>query len=297
MSNPFDFRSFITVAERQSFSRAAVDLRVSPSALSQTVRRLESQLGVRLFDRTTRSVALTDVGRKLLERLRPLLGEMDAALAEAAQSSGRIAGPLRVAVPRVAAARFIAPILANFRESYPEVELEISLDDHIRDIVADRFDAGIRLGERLQQDMIAIKLGGEMRSAVVASPAFLARHGVPLRPRELIGMACNRFRQPTNGAVYDWEFETEGEEMVIAVDGPLIVNDVRLMLNAAKDGIGLAYALEQDALPFIDGGQLVKVLAEYCPVYPGFYLYHHASRLMAPALAAFIKLAVANASN
>jgi DNA-binding transcriptional LysR family regulator len=259
------------------------------------MRKLEQRLGVRLLDRTTRSVAPTEAGRALLIRIEPLFAEIDNALTDLVSSADRPAGRVRISAPRVAIPRFIAPILGSFHEAYPDIELEISTDDTLTDIVAERFDAGIRLGERLEKDMVAVKLGGDVSSAVVASPEYLDCKGTPSQPSDLHAHDCIRFRWPGSGSIYRWEFEFGGRAIEIAVDGPLVADDVGLMLIGAEAGVGIAYALETDARPSIDSGRLVRLLQPYCPAYPGFYLYHTSKRHMTPALRAFIDHCVEHA--
>lgn len=290
-----ELRAFAAIAELGTYSAAAARLQVSPSALSQTIRKLERRLGIRLLDRTTRSVAATEAGAALLARIKPLLDELDSAVLELTSLTGRPGGRVRVSTPRAAVFHFIAPILGGFHKAYPDIELEISVSDILTDIVAGRFDAGIRLGERLERDMIAIKLGGSVSSAIVASSEYLERHGTPTCPSELQAHECIRFRWPGSGSIYRWELEIDGRAVEITVNGHLIADDVNLMLAGAVDGIGIAYVLETDARPFIESGKLVRVLTQYCPPFPGFYLYHTSSANMAPALRAFIDFCVKEA--
>lgn len=283
-----DLKAFCTVVQELSFARAAARLGVSAPALSQTIRGLEDRLGLRLLNRTTRSVAATDAGRLLYDRVAGLFGAFDDALMELATHRASPAGTLRINMPRIAAQHLIAPHLAAFAAAYPAIELEIAIEDRIADIVAGQFDAGIRLGEKLEKDMIAVKLSGELRTVVVASPDYLARQGSPASPRELITHRCIRFRWPTEGTIYDWEFERRGKPFEIRVAGPLVVNDTATMIDAALGGLGIAYLLEFEVRAFLEDGKLVEILNPWSTRFPGFHLYHSSRRLCPPQLKAFI---------
>lgn len=283
-----DLKAFSTVAQELSFARAAARLGVSSPALSQTIRGLEDRLGIRLFHRTTRSVAVTDAGRLLYDRVAPLFAGFDDALTEVAAARATPAGRLRINMPRIAAQHLIAPRLAAFHLAHPAIEIEIAVDDRISDVIADGFDAGIRLGERLEKDMIAVRLGGEMRMAAVASPSYLAEHGTPAAPSDLQAHRCIRFRWPTSGTVYDWEFERGHETLEVSVSGPLVINDTATMTEAALGGLGIAYCLEIESRALIERGKLTQVLSDWSPRFPGFYLYHSSRRLCPPPLSAFI---------
>ncbi|RDJ27301.1 LysR family transcriptional regulator [Bosea caraganae] len=283
-----DLKAFCAVAEESSFARAAARLGVSASALSQTVRGLEERLDVRLLNRTTRSVTMTQAGAALFERVSPLFGAFAAALVDLGQFRAEPAGAVRINAPRVVVQHLIVPKLGAFQRAYPAIELEIAVENRITDIVAGRFDAGIRLGERLEKDMVAVRLGGELGMAVVASPDYLARHGAPATPQDLHRHACIRYRWPSDGTIYRWEFEREGEEFAVAVDGPLIVNDSELMIDAAIEGVGIAYLLDIQARAGLESGKLVSLLPEWTPRFPGFYLYHSGRRQRPPTLQAFI---------
>ncbi|MGF6233543.1 DNA-binding transcriptional LysR family regulator [Inquilinus ginsengisoli] len=285
-----ELRAFAAVAEAASFSRAAKRLGVSPSALSQTLRGLEERLGVRLLNRTTRSVTPTEAGERLLDRLRPLFVEFDQAVQEVNRFRDSPAGRLRINVPRFAAAHLVGPALGRFHSAHPGVELEVVVDDSITDIVAGRFDAGIRLGETLERDMVAVPLTGSLELAAVATPDYFAEHGVPQSPADLHRHRCLRFRWPGGGDLYRWEFEQGGQEVVLAVDGPLVVNDAALMLQAALGGVGIAYLLDRQAEADVAAGRLQRVLRDWSPRFPGFYLYHPGRRQMPPALRAFIEV-------
>lgn len=281
--------AFATIADCGSFVRAAAQLGVSPSALSQTIRNLEERLGVRVLNRTTRSVALTDAGEKLLARIQPALHELDDAVEVVNAFRGRPAGTLRVNVPRVAATMVIEPLLGRFLTDYPEIVLEITADDALADIVAGGFDAGIRLGEQLQQEMVAVKLGGQMRQIAVAAPDYIARHGRPKTPRDLHAHRCINLRENASGRLHRWQFKRDKQVFEVAVDGPLIVNDVGLGVRAAIDGVGIAYPLAYQAAPSIRDGRLVTLLEEWSPPIPGLFLYYPSRRQVPAALRVFIE--------
>jgi DNA-binding transcriptional LysR family regulator len=246
--------AFLKVAERRSFTAAARDLGVTPSAISQTVRALEEHAGIALLARTTRDVALTEAGRRFLERARPAVESIRAAFDEAASLGTRPSGLLRLNVPRVALASLIEPVLAAFCTAYPQVQVEIYVDDKLANIVEDGFDAGIRLGELVEVDMVAVRLTPPFKLSVVAAPEYLARHGRPEHPRDLKRHRCINFRQGARGGLYHWEFEEGAEEYAIAVDGPVIVNEAGLMMAACVMGLGLAYTLEPVAAPLVEQG-------------------------------------------
>ncbi len=266
--------AFVNVAERRSFTAAGAVLGVTPSAISQTIKQLEERLGARLLHRTTRSVALTEAGERLLLRVRPALGEVTAALAAVEEHEGKPAGVLRLNVPRVGSALFIEPVLAEFMRRYPSIELELALDDARADIVAGGFDAGIRLGESLEKDMIGVRLGGDVSLAVVASPAYLKARGAPQHPNELHHHDCIRFRRMPSGALYKWEFDDDGREFDVTPSGRLVVNDAALMIRAAREGLGLAQVITETVARELASGALVRVLDAYSAPFRGFYLYY-----------------------
>jgi DNA-binding transcriptional LysR family regulator len=281
--------AFAAVIEHHSFVRASAHLGITPSALSQTIRQLEERLGVRLLHRTTRSVAPTSVGERLYARFRPSVDELDAAVAEAVSTRERPAGLVRINAPRMAVAGLIAPRLARFHRANPDVILDITTDNALADIVAGRFDAGIRLGELLEKDMIAVRLTGDMEMMAVASPDYLARHGTPESPGDLHRHACVNWRWPTDGSLYRWEFEENGREIEVSVNGPLIANDVELVLEAALQGLGIAYTSHERIEGWCREGRLIRILERYSPKFPGAYLYYPSRRQQSPALRAFIE--------
>ncbi len=275
------------VAAHGSFRAAAKELAIAPSAVSHAVAALEESLGVRLLARTTRSVAPTEAGRRLLERIAPALEEIDQALGAAVEAKDRPAGTLRISAPLTAVHLVLAKRLGAFARTYPDVTLDLRIDNAFTDIVAAGFDAGIRLGENLEADMIVARLGGELRGAVVASPAYLETHAAPLHPRDLSRHRCLRQRFP-GGRIYRWEFEKDGQALEVGVDGPLIVNDDRVLLEAALDGAGFAWLMEDFVRDHLAAGRLVRVLEDWCPPFPGLHLYYPSRRQMRPALRAFI---------
>lgn len=275
------------VAEGRSFRKAAAELAIAPSAVSHAVSSLEASLGLRLLHRTTRSVSPTEEGRRLLETLGPALADIDAVIETLAEHEGRPAGPLRITLPRMAAEDLIVPRLAEFLRLYPNISLEISTDDRFEDIVAKGFDAGLRLGEHLDADMIAVKASDTWRGAIVGSPTYFAEHSPPRDPRELIGHRCIR-RRFASGLIYRWELEKNGKPLVVDVQGPLILSDQSLIRRAAIDGAGLAFVFEQRVEDDIREGRLIRVLEDWCAPFDGFYIYYPSRRQMRPALRAFV---------
>ncbi len=284
-----ELRAFAAIAERASFARAADHLGVSRSALSQTIRQLEGRLGVRLLNRTTRSVASTAAGSRLHERIAPMLLEMDAAVAEAVAATGHTAGTLRINTLGMAAKKIIAPRLGRFHRANPDVVLDIVIDDGLSDIVAGRFDAGIRVGVRLEKDMIAVRLTPDVKMLALASPDYLARRGEPKTPADLHQHACINWRFPGSGKIYRWEFEKKRKKLEMAVAGPLIANHQDIVSEAALQGLGILYAYDDDRIDeAITRGQLKRVLADWSLTSPGLYLYYSNRRHPQPALRAFI---------
>ena len=287
--NLADLQAFATVARLRSFRQAATELGVSPSALSHTLRSLEARLGVRLLNRTTRSVAPTEAGASLLDRLAPALVDIHGALDEINAFRDSPVGTLRINAPQAAAEWVLAPLLTRFLAAYPSMQVELVSDDARVDIVASGFDAGVRFGESLQQDMVAVPLGPPQRFIVVAAPAYLAAHGTPLCPRDLQQHRCIRIRFP-NGAFYRWEFAKDGEQLEIEVDGPFAANAKAPMISAARAGLGLAYVYAQYAASGLADGSLVSVLDDWCPQIPGFFLYYPSRKLMPAGLKALVEL-------
>ena len=279
--------AFLAVAEERSFTRAAKRQRVSPSALSHAIRGLEERLGVRLLARTTRSVAPTDAGEQFLARLRPALGDIRGALELLSGLRDRPAGRVRLLVSPLAAMLVLAPKLGRFARDYPDVVLDVTTDENRVDLVAGRFDAGLHLGEFIERDMIAIRVSRDLRPAIVGSPRYFESHPKPRSPRDLPGHPCINFRHGTAG-VYRWEFDKGNESLTVGVNGPLIVDSVDVMIRAAVDGVGLAFTTEEHAAPQLASGALVRVLDDWCPPFPGFFLYYPSRRQLPAALSALI---------
>jgi DNA-binding transcriptional LysR family regulator len=284
-----ELKAFAAVVGHVGFARAADHLGLSASALSQTIRQLETRLGVRLLNRTTRSVAPTEAGTRLYDRIMPMMQEMDAAVAEAVAATGRTAGTLRINTLSIAAKKLIAPRLGRFHRAYPDVVLDIVIDDGLSDIVAGRFDAGIRIGERLEKDMIAVRLTHDVKMIAVASPKYLARHGEPKVPADLHRHACINWRFPGSGAVYRWPMEKKNKRLELEVSGPLISNLQEVVVEGALQGLGIFYAYDVDPVhEWIAAGRLKRVLADWSPTFPGLFLYYSGRRHLHPALRAFI---------
>lgn len=292
MKNPStaDLSIFLCIAQHLNFSRAAVDLGLTPSALSHSLRALENRLGVRLFNRTTRSVALTEAGERLYARLKPAFRDIDDALEDLNHFRDKPSGNLRITAGRQACELVLLPIAGAFLQAYPDIRLEVVESDALLDIVAAGFDAGVRFGNRLEADMVSLPIGPTLRSVVVASPEFLERHAAPRKPEDLHALPCIRHRFPS-GALYRWEFERGGINQEIEVNGPLTLGDVSLMIGPALQGLGLAYVFEDMAREHLASGRLVQVLADWCPYYPGLHLYYPSRRHVPAPLKAFIDFA------
>jgi DNA-binding transcriptional LysR family regulator len=283
-----EMNAFIAVAQRRSFATAAVQLGVSRSRLSETIRELEGRLGVRLLNRTTRSVAPTVAGERLLTQMRPLLADFDAVLDSINAFRDKPAGLLRLTVPPPVASFMLAPLLSRFLDKYPAIDLEISVDGALTDIVAGRFDAGMRAGDRVERDMIAVRIGEEIRSVVVAAPEYLARHKRPATPRDLGVHNCIRFRFPS-GVIVPWQFEKKGRQVEVAVEGRLTVNNPELAVRAALDGVGVLYTALGYAAPEINAGRLVPLLEDWRTPAAAIFLYYPGRRQVPVPLQAFIE--------
>jgi DNA-binding transcriptional LysR family regulator len=278
---------FLTVAEERSFTGAAKRLRVSPSAVSHAIRGLEERLGVRLLARTTRSVAPTEAGKRLVASLRPALGDIRGALEQVSGLADRPVGRVRLVLPPMAAMAVLVPKVGQFARDYPEVLLDVTTEKSRVDIVAAGYDAGIHLQEFIERDMVAVRVSRDLRAAIVASPDYFASHPKPTSPRDLPSHRCINFRHGS-ADVYRWEFDKGEESLAVAVNGPLIVDDVELMLRAALDGVGLAFTDEAHVSPHLESGALIRVLEDWCPPFPGFFLYYPSQRQLPPALSALI---------
>ena len=280
--------AFAVVAHERSFTRAAARLGVSPSALSHSMRKLEEKLKVQLLARSTRSVSTTQAGERLLARLNPAMNEVSAAVDQLGEMSGRPTGHIRISAAGEAARNVIAPALPKFVEAYPDIVVEVLIEPGFTNIVERRLDAGIRLGESLEKDVVAVPVSGPLRMAAIASPAYLKRHGTPKTPRELRAHRCINLRLSSAGTIYKWEFERGAEKIDIAVDGPLIFDTGGMVVDAALAGVGIGYVLEDRVRGHFKSGALVRLLGDWCPPFPGFYLYYPGRRQVSPALAAFI---------
>lgn len=283
-----DLNAFMTVAEEQNFTRAAARLGTSQSALSHTVRRLEARLGVRLMTRTTRRVAPTAAGEQLLRTLAPALDNIGAELAALSSLRETPAGDIRITTSEHAAHTVLWPVLETLLPRYPDIHVELSINSGFTDIVAERFDAGVRLGESIAKDMVAVRIGPDLRMAVVGSPAYFAVHPAPLTPQDLGAHACINLRLPTAGGLYAWEFGRQGRELKVRVEGQLAFNNVNMILRAAEAGFGLACVLEDHVAAMVAAGRLVRVLEDWCPPFTGYHLYYPSRR---QASAAFTLLA------
>lgn len=283
-----DVQAFIAVAREKSFTKAAVILGVSPSALSHTIKNLEERLGVRLLARTTRNVAPTEAGERLMQSVAPLLDQINTEVKRISELRDKPAGNVRITCSDDAAEGLIRPKLPEFLKKYPDIIVEICIDYGFTNIVTERFDAGIRLGESISKDMIAVRIGPDWRQAVVGTPEYFQRYPIPVMPQELAIHRCINIRHNPVGSIYAWEFEKDGHKMNIRVNGPLLSNSIIHVMNGALDGIGLAYVPESMAKPHIESGQLIEVLADWSPIFEGFHLYYPNKRNKSPAFSAFV---------
>jgi DNA-binding transcriptional LysR family regulator len=284
-----DLAAFVAVAEARSFTRAAKRLGVSQSALSHAMRGLEERLGVRLLARTTRSVSPTEAGERLLLSVAPRLAEIDAEIAAIGDLRSKPSGTIRITTSEHAAQRILWPVVEKLLAGNPDITVEISIDGRLVDIVAERFDAGIRLGESIEKDMVAVRISPDLRMAAVASPAYLAAHGTPNAPQDLASHRCINLRFQTQGDLYAWEFEKDGHEISVRVEGPLILNNTSLILKAATSGHGIAFMLEDYVAGQLKSGELVRVLADWCEPFGGYHLYYPSRRQHAAAFALLVE--------
>jgi DNA-binding transcriptional LysR family regulator len=283
--------AFLKVAETRSFTRAAAELGVSSPSLSEAVKGLETRLGVRLLNRTTRSVGLTEAGAVYLERVRPAAEEIQAAAAALMDMKDRPAGTLRLSLPWIAGPLLVEPLMAQFLALYPDVKLDLVFDDGFTDLAAGGFDAGVRIGELLEKDMVAVRLGGPLKTAVVASPAYLALNGTPARPADLGEHRCIAYRFGSTRALAAWEFVEDGRDIAYAPEPCMSANTMPLAVEAAVQNIGLAFVVERLAAQHLKSGALVKVLDTYCPAFEPFHIYYPSRRLMPPKLKVFVDFA------
>src|SRR5208283_3872715 len=283
-----DLIAYLTVARERSFTRAAAKLGVSQSALSHTIRILEARLGLRLLTRTTRSVAPTEAGDRLLRTVGPRFDEIEAELAALSELREKPAGTVRITAGEHAASTILWPAMAKLLPDYPDINLEIIVDYGLTDIVAERYDAGVRLGEQVAKDMIAVRIGPDFCMAVVAAPSYFERKPKPKTPHDLISLNCINLRLPTYGGLYAWEFEKDGRELRVRVEGQLVFNGVFQVLDAALAGLGLAYVPEDLAQPYLAKGRLKRVLEEWCAPWSGYRLYYPSRRQSSPAFALLV---------
>ena len=280
-----DVIAFVAVARERSFTKAAAKLGVSQSALSHTIRELEARLGVRLLSRTTRSVAPTEAGERLLRAVAPRFDEIDAELAALSELREKPAGTIRITAGEHAAESILWPAVARLLPDYADIRIEIVVDQGLTDIVAGRYDAGVRLGEQVAKDMVAVRIGPDLRMAVVGAPSYFAKRPKPRTPQELTDHNCINLRLPTYGGIYAWEFEKGGRELKVRVEGQLVFNSVGLRLKSVLAGLGLAYLPEEQVREPIARGELIRVLADWCPPFPGYHLYYPSRRQPTPAFA------------
>ena len=286
--NVNDLLAFLAVAKERSFTKAAAKLGVSQSALSHTMRGLEERLGLRLLTRTTRSVAPTEAGERLLRTIGPRFDEIDSELKALSEFRDKPAGTIRITAGEHAADAIVWPALEKFLSGYPDIKVEIIVDYGLTDIVAERYDAGVRTGESVAKDMIAVRIGPDMRMAVVGAPSYFKKRPKPKMPQDLTTHSCINLRLPTYGSLYAWEFEKGGREIKVRVEGQLVFNTLALRLNAALAGLGLAYLPEKFVKPYLAKGQLIRVLGDWCPPFPGYHLYYPSRRQSTPAFALLV---------
>ncbi len=282
-NNLNDLQAFIMIAREGSFTRAASALGVTQSALSQAIKILEERLGIRLLTRTTRSVSLTEAGEHLLASIGHRFDEIEAELDALSALRDKPAGQVRITTGENAMRSVLLPKLMPLMHQYPDVRIEFDVSYGFRDIVADRFDAGVRLGASIDKDMIAVPIGPPIRMAAAASPAYFEKHPIPQVPGDLTSHRCINLRLPTHGGLYVWDFEKDGKEVNVRVDGQVTFNTTPHIVDAAVDGLGIAYLLEDDLLPHIESSKLIRILEDWCPPFPGYHLYYPSRRQPTPA--------------
>lgn len=278
-----DLLAFLAVARERSFTRAAARFGVSQSALSHTIRQLEARLGVRLLARTTRAVAPTEAGERLLERIGPHFDQIEVEVDALNELREKPAGTIRIVAADYAISSVLWPKLKSFLPKYPQIKVELLLDNGLTDIVSERYDAGVRMGEQLAKDMISARIGPDFRFVVVGAKSYFANHPIPEKPQDLTHQVCINYRFPTSGALYVWEFEENGREIKVRVDGQLVFNNIFHVLDGALAGLGLAYVPEEIAMPHISKGRLQRVLEEWSPYWDGYHLYYPSRRQSSPA--------------
>jgi DNA-binding transcriptional LysR family regulator len=281
-NNLYDLAAFVVVAEQGSFTRAAAELAMSQSALSHAIKALEDRLGVRLLSRTTRSVSTTEAGETLLRTLQPALEDIASGINAVGALAGKPSGTVRITATKHAVSSVIMPVLPGFTASHPDIRLDMIIDDNLTDIVAERIDAGIRFGDIVEKDMIAVRIGPDIRMAVVGAPTYFADHRAPRTPRELSNHRCINYRRIKSGGLYAWDFEEQGRPFQVRVEGPLTFSNSDLVREAALAGQGLAFVYEDEVLADIKAGRLTRTLEKWCPTFPGYYLYHPSRRQTPP---------------
>lgn len=284
----YDLAAFAVVAEKASFTRAAAELGMSQSALSHAIKLLEERMGVRLLSRTTRSVSVTDAGEMLLRTLKPALADISFGVDAVSALRGKASGSLRITATKHAVSSVLMPALPGFLLANPDIQLEMIVDDRLMDIVAERIDAGIRFGDIVEKDMIAVRIGPDVQMAVVGAPSYFADCPPLDSPRQLADHRCINYRHIRSGGLYAWDFEESGRPFQVRVDGPLVFNNSDLTLEAALAGMGLAYVYESEVADDLAAGRLQRALEPWCPSFPGYYLYHPSRRQSPPALSALI---------
>lgn len=284
-----DLQAFVAVARDQSFTKAAAKLGITPSALSHSMRGLEQRLGVRLLARTTRNVAPTEAGERLLRSIAPLFDQIAAEVEALGELRDKPAGTIRITCTDDSIAMSVRPMLAGFLKEYPDITLEFYVDYGFTNVVEERFDAGIRLGEAISKDMIATRISPDWRLVVVGAPEYFDRNPMPETPHDLTRHACINIRHRPSGAIYGWEFEKDGKEFTVRIEGQLVFNSMPHVINAAVDGIGLAYVTEDLATPYVADGRLKVILSDWCPYFSGFHLYYPNRRHSSPAFSAFVE--------
>lgn len=287
--NASDLLAFLAVARERSFTRAAIKLGMSQSALSQIVRALEERLGVRLLSRTTRNVAPTQAGERLFRSIAPKFEEMDVELAALGEFREKPAGTIRITATENAADAVLLPALARILPDYPDIKVEVIIDYGLSNIVAEQYDAGIRPGGLVAKDMIAVRVGPDLRMAVIGAPSYFAGRKKPRTPQDLTEHNCLNLRLPTHGGLYAWEFEKNGRDLIVRVEGQLVFNGAGALLSAALRGFGLAYITETQVQPYLVSGQLVRVLADWCPPFSGYHLYYPSRRQSSPAFSLLVE--------
>ncbi len=280
--------ALLCVADKRSFTAAAAELRVTPSALSQSIRALEERVGVRLLQRTTRSVGLTEAGARFLSRVKPAMEGVREAFASLSELRDRPAGLLRITLPRLGYESVVGPRLPEFLARYPEIDVELSVDDAFVDVVKEGFDLGLRIGEMLEREMISVRVSGDMRVAVVATPSYFAERGRPKHPRDLQQHDCINYRRRALGVVSRWEFTENAKDFQVAVEGRILIDDGDLMVDAALRGLGIAYVMESTVREALAAKRLLRVLDAFCVPFPGLYLYYPSRAQIAPKVQAFV---------